>query len=350
MSDEKIIDIRAEQQKKTAEDAWKNCTLLYTGKTKSCRESLMCFGWECPDTWNEMLRDLSYELEELNIRYYSKYRARIEAVQVKTKFGFLHFYFDVHIDPPKYIRCWHEWLHNLTKKLDCGNKFAYKSVEDSPRHTEHEVSEITKEQYEDSLKGIKCSNVEYKIEGDRYFKVVHLDHYAVSHHVPTKRRLRYWLMKKIDRLSWKLDFSYSYPVSREQRVVAHIMQQKANEYIRKAEEKSEHICEECGNDIGYDERHPACTTFGWISYLCKHCAEKQDRNYSIGKKIYNKGVELKKDEEIENEETPEEQPAIEISSEKEPKVKLEKEPEIKPVVEIKQEDKPKSDRVENWLC
>ena len=87
-----------------------DCRLLYSGIKKPATESLMCFGWECGDGWNDILANLPYKLESLNIRFYKKYRVRIEAEQVKEKYGTLRFYYQLYIDPPE----WRWWLEKTT--------------------------------------------------------------------------------------------------------------------------------------------------------------------------------------------------------------------------------------------
>lgn len=301
-----VIDFRKERQNKAKSDALTNCRFLYTGRSKPMTESLMCFGWECPDTWNEILRDLSYQLEELNIRYYPKYKTRIEAVQVKEKFGTLRFYYDLHVDPPSFAQCWSNMADRMSRFLDCGNRFKYKTVEDSPRHVSHEVKEISKERYDKAEKGkYKCVNVDYQVEGLRYFEVVHHDMYAITHQVPTKHRLRYKFMLLMRRLAVRLDVRHSWKQSPEQKIIVNIMGAEADRLISSAETKTEHVCSACGVEIGYDTRHPACETTGWISYLCRRCAAEHTGNYVMNGKLYNGDKEVQKDKPAEEQKNPE---------------------------------------------
>lgn len=55
----------------------------------------MCLGWECGSGWFNVLHEVSCKLEALNLIYYPKYKVRIQANQVKEKFGTLRFYFSV---------------------------------------------------------------------------------------------------------------------------------------------------------------------------------------------------------------------------------------------------------------
>lgn len=62
---------------------------LYRGHHKSKYESSMCWGFECGDGWYQLLYDLSLELSN----YLAEHpELDFEVVQVKSKFGILHFH------------------------------------------------------------------------------------------------------------------------------------------------------------------------------------------------------------------------------------------------------------------
>ena len=65
---------------------FKDFPALYRGKDKSVRESLMPFGFECEDGWFELVYELSKKITELDPE------GKVEASQVKEKFGGLRFY------------------------------------------------------------------------------------------------------------------------------------------------------------------------------------------------------------------------------------------------------------------
>lgn len=66
---------------------------LYRGRHKSKYESSMCWGFECGDGWYQLLYDLSQELSN----YLAEHpELDLEAVQVKSKFGVLHFHLNYH--------------------------------------------------------------------------------------------------------------------------------------------------------------------------------------------------------------------------------------------------------------
>lgn len=62
---------------------------LYRGRHKTMYESSMCWGFACGDGWYQLLYDLSQELSN----YMAEHPALdFEVVQVKSKFGVLHFH------------------------------------------------------------------------------------------------------------------------------------------------------------------------------------------------------------------------------------------------------------------
>jgi hypothetical protein len=72
-----------------AEKLYTDFQQLYRDRYKSKYESAMCWGFDCGDGWYQLLYDLSQEL--------SNYLAAnlaldFEVVQVKSKFGILHFH------------------------------------------------------------------------------------------------------------------------------------------------------------------------------------------------------------------------------------------------------------------
>lgn len=270
-------------------EAMENCVILYGGRKKPMTESLMCFGWECPDTWNDILSDLSFRLEGLNVTYYPKYRTRIEAVQVKEKFGSLRFYYDMHTDPPKALTLLSRLfmtLHGVMKKID----YKYKNVVDRERHETFSVEEVTDEDYAAHADGKNgCSNTFYEEAGGRKYKTTRLTSYAISHLEPTRMVLAHAVMNALQKIALAVDFSKYWPVTKKQHVVSRYMSELADEYISEAEDKTERICSVCGAETGYDKDHPTCATRGWATYICKRCAEKAGQDYWIDGKIYNSG-------------------------------------------------------------
>jgi len=62
--------------------------MLYAQRHLPMTETCMCWGFGCGDGWEPIIRTLSAQLEWLNTMGV----CRVEAVQVKEKFGTLRFY------------------------------------------------------------------------------------------------------------------------------------------------------------------------------------------------------------------------------------------------------------------
>lgn len=84
--------------------------ILYAGRRKPITENLMAFGFECGDGWFYPLRELSENLEAINILL-KKYRVKIEAAQVKEKYGTLRFYTNIICELPFWKRLLN-WILN----------------------------------------------------------------------------------------------------------------------------------------------------------------------------------------------------------------------------------------------
>ena len=78
-----------------AKETMDQCSILYCTKDLPMTQTCMCWGWECGSGWFNVLHEASCKLEALNLIYYPKYKVRIQADQVKEKFGTLRFYFSV---------------------------------------------------------------------------------------------------------------------------------------------------------------------------------------------------------------------------------------------------------------
>lgn len=68
--------------------------ILYQQHTLNMQQTCMCWGFETPDTWFNLLYELSSKLENLNKKL-QKDNISIQAIQVKEKFGSLRFYYDI---------------------------------------------------------------------------------------------------------------------------------------------------------------------------------------------------------------------------------------------------------------
>ena len=161
---------------------WEVAPVLYSGRHLPITENLMPFGFECNDGWYRPIFNLSVKLEVLNVQL-EAFNVMIQALQVKEKFGTLHFYYSV------------------------------QPINDEGFYDDKELTPEEKEK-------------------------VH-----------------------------KQEIMMEY---------AHIM---ADEYIQKAENECMEVCEDCGTYFYHG--NPRVMTTGWISIVCKDCAEKTNRSYKL---------------------------------------------------------------------
>lgn len=265
------------------------CPILYQMRNMPMTETCMCWGFECGDGWMDNIFDASCELESLNAEYYPKYRVRIQADQVKEKYGTLHFYYSVVQDHGRFLTFIDNVLMTLERRI-YDRDFECKTVTDEEPRKYDKVSVITKKEYDSGRKDkYKCSNVEFVKDKDgTYKKVTHLESYGKYHQEPTRYKMYWFLGNMVRRLSRFIKYRIPVKDSSDISRITRLMTIKADEIIEKAEKKCCDTCEECGSQIG-TEWSPVCQTTGWIKYLCDECAKKGDGNYYMNGKLYNKG-------------------------------------------------------------
>lgn len=210
------------------------CKILYRQNSKPMSETCMCWGLACGAGWKEPLRKLSFKLEALNLEYYPKYNIRIQANQVKEKFGTLRFYHSVVVEPCKIIGMIISFFNifiNLLKK------------------------------------------VKYNVS------------YVNAKYVPAKHKFLYKIKNYLQTFTSILN---SLPInySSRQRLMAYVLDDITHELIRITENECEDVCEECGNNIGENGYHTKCATVGWVKYICEICAEKSGRRYIMNGAAY----------------------------------------------------------------
>lgn len=264
------------------EEALNRCSILYSGREKPLTQSLMGLGWECGIGWNRDLNQLSYELEALNLQFYPKYRTRIEATQVKEKYGTLRFYYDVVIDPPK-VRCWFR-----NKILDTANKLEnidyskvrviikepYITYSDTEITEPEKVAELTERYKNDTERNV--------IEKDgKWYIHEKIHHYGRYTYKPTKHRILFKIKNILFRLSNLLSEVTPTDI---QEMIYDFMTNRADELIHDTERMLYDVCEHCGHIIhdisesnGDIETSRICTK-GWVSYICKECYDKAREN------------------------------------------------------------------------
>lgn len=162
--------------KKNEDISWdrevmEKCPILYCMRDASMMETCMCWGFECGEGWKEPLWSLSAKLEALNMQYWPKYHIRIQAAQVKEKFGTLRFYYDIVKDGAWYKRIPHNFFYKLNRKLKNVN-YACKEIQDELPYVEHCVEELeTKEAYvKEKHRAEYISNVTVEEKDGKWFK------------------------------------------------------------------------------------------------------------------------------------------------------------------------------------
>lgn len=268
--------------------------MLYCMASRPMDETCMCWGFECGEGWAIPLEHLSKKLEAMNLLVYPEYRVRIQACQLKEKFGYLHFYFDVIADPSPFIcfkrRMWQK-LYDVLRKVD----YHFKLVKEQTGvfETCDEQRKLTAEEYEMlSKQAHDIQDVEYTSCGNGaktvYYEVRHVKK-AIERNVsiPTKHKL----LCKLAEYARKKMFSYYYEMTNEQEAIAAFMSDFAAKQIKEATTECEERCEICGAHIG-DDYCPTCTTTGWIKQLCEKCATEHGYHYYKGKQLYFDGKKV----------------------------------------------------------
>lgn len=277
-------------------DTIERCKILYKEYYRSCMETCMCWGFECNKSWKYPLDNLSDSLESMNISYYPKYKVRIQADQVKSKIGLLHYYYSVVIDLPWYCTFLGKPFKSLAELLRYKINYKMIHVKDEPDHDEIEETELkditNDHEFEEYKKKCNWNNkLTFEKREGKYYRYQSITHIGKSHYEPSKHKVLYKFFHILYKISSFLTW-YKEP-TREQDVIRNAMSANADRLIRMAEDECYKICEECGMPIGTDWS-PICQTTGWISYICEKCAKKQEREYVKGDSIFHKGVLLKK--------------------------------------------------------
>jgi hypothetical protein len=81
----------------------KDCPILFKMYGRPPHETCMSFGFECNEGWHQEIANTCRELEMYNNLIYPKYRVRIQADQIKEKFGTLRFYYSIERDPSRFL-------------------------------------------------------------------------------------------------------------------------------------------------------------------------------------------------------------------------------------------------------
>lgn len=229
-----------------------DCKMLYCNAKLPAHKTCMCWLWECGKGWHDELRKLSCKLEALNLLYYDKYKVRIQADQVKEKFGTLRFYYSIICDnyTQEGLKC-KELIDDFEYKKDNGY-FGIKHIVDEKSYTSEETDE----------------------DGN----TVAVWHPAKLHVEITQHKEEYdELSKKAEEWCHILAANGRYELTAEQKVIIDMMDAEADRLIAETEKACYNVCERCGRSIG-TKYSPRCETVGWITYICDKCAEKIDKD------------------------------------------------------------------------
>jgi len=256
----------------------KNCRLLYPDH----------IGWAAGRGWYGILKDLSVELETLNL-VYGKYGIRITADQVKEKFGGLRFYYSTGIIPPWYYTAFGEFFDGIADFIDKRVFFDYESVEVIPTHHHHYINVFGKTDVPKTNLNVDKT---IKLDNGNTMLLSHSTCYRKMRRVPRRNRLMYAVAVACRYLGRKLIFRYRFSPSRRQDVICEFVEGKVQKLVAEAENKSYLTCEECGEEL---KKGSVCSTEGWIKTLCRSCADKTGNVYILGKKRYRNGKELKEE-------------------------------------------------------
>lgn len=232
--------------KKTMEE----CKILYCMKDLPMSKTCICYGWECNKGWHHVLRKLSCELEALNLLVYDKWKVRIQADQVKEKFGTLRFYYSVVCDNYNKIGLEAKKLIDAFEQKKDNGYFGLKSVVDQKGYSSDEIGE----------------------DG----KMISIWHPPKCHVEVTLHKDEYVQMNKVAKDAHKRLVENGYDdITPEQNIMMEWLDSEADKRVRQAEKDCYDICEDCGCQIGTNWS-PRCETTGWIKYICHHCAEKYE--------------------------------------------------------------------------
>ena len=99
-------------RKELQEELYRKYPKLYRQHTLPMQQTCMCWGFCCGDGWYDLIDNLSEKLEA--------YGGKVEAVQVKEKFGGLRFYLGA-IDS--------EYADEIYKHVEEAERLSYKTCE-----------------------------------------------------------------------------------------------------------------------------------------------------------------------------------------------------------------------------
>jgi len=276
-------ETQPEYIKKYSKDAHDLCKMLYSSRT----------AWEVDDGWYELLYKFSFLCEELNDRFYPKYRCKIVTSQIKQKYGGLRIYADVVHDPNIVFT----FISNILSKLsEVLSKIDFKLtyVQDTPQYKKHDIKVFNSKEEFEKTGFSTCSNVKSMMVRDKTVSVTHYDVFAKRHTEPQRFKILYKIKGYLTKWSYFFDSlqCLSFVSPNKLSKVMKYMNIMMDKYIQDAENEASNTCEHCGSKLN-DKYNKCCETLGYVMNLCEKCAIKTGTKYIKDDKIYLKGEYVK---------------------------------------------------------
>ncbi|MBR4315647.1 MAG: hypothetical protein IKP65_01565 [Alphaproteobacteria bacterium] len=248
------------------ENMIKQYPILFCQRNKSMQETCMCWGIEAGDGWYKPLNELCSYLEILNNTFYPKYKVRIQADQVKEKYGELRFYYSIIVDPGFFLKSIMNIANFINDKIKKHAKFQIEKKIIFPAVKNKIKYEINEKIYEDNK-----DNENFFKENDKFYQLIDSYEPEKFEYISKNHKLLY----KINKLFYHLHFNIKHNVkaNKKQKEIGNLLDKISDALIHKCENDCWNVCEWCGADGGFQGEN-IVTTSGWISRICKECYKK----------------------------------------------------------------------------
>jgi hypothetical protein len=266
----------AQRQDRVEQETYGLCKHLYSDKVK----------WETSSGWDEVIRKFSIKCEELNLRFYGKYRLKIIAEQIKQKWGELRIYCSIKLDPHPFTRFLRRVIGRMTNRLNRVD-YKYKTVVDSYSHKKHLISVFDSKDSRDKLGRILDPNSGNFEWCGKFIRTTDYDVFGTHHLEPTRHRLLKKIFAGLVKFNMRLGNEPS-KISKDTELIREYMDMMLDTYTTEAENEAVHTCEECGRKLIVESDR--CWTKGWVRCLCKSCAIAGKGRYYCDGELYEKGV------------------------------------------------------------
>lgn len=288
--EKRSLDENIDKETPTLEEVVsRDCKILY-------KDGYAC--WQCREGWHDLLADISYKIEALHLQFYHKYRVRAQVNECKEKFGTLRLYVTASIDPSAWKCFIFRLCDRIYEKLRRSIDYGFITITDVPYHIEHVERELSRVDYiKEKRRGARCANAGAFERNGKYFYVADYENYPQTHREPTKHLILYKVQEFCRKV--RVHIQEDRP-SKQQEIICRYVNSLLKQWTSEAEKESYNICEACGSHIG-EEWSPRCETRGWVSYICKSCAEKQDGDYYMNGELWSGNERIKTKAELDEE-------------------------------------------------